>query len=128
MKRYDQGWQKRRISRCWHISPSTVSLGSARFEAEHVAGLVDHSRAPQAPARKVWLPRMLDVYHRHQRHPDAGELRIWRLLGNPEISVRTVGRIMALNRQISEDLPHVRKPRATPDPAPHPYHAMAPHE
>jgi hypothetical protein len=83
-----------------HISPSTVYLWIARFEADHFAGLVDHSRAPQAPARKVWLPLMLDVYHLQKRHPDAGEFRIWSLLGNPEVSVRTVGRIMALNRQI----------------------------
>jgi hypothetical protein len=111
-----------------HISPSTVYLWITRFEAEHFAGLVDHSRAPHAPARKVWLPLMLDVYHLQKRHPDAGEFRIWSLLGNPEISVRTVGRIMALNRQIYEDIPHVRKPRATQDPAPHPYKATAPHE
>jgi transposase InsO family protein len=128
MKLYDPGWNKRRISRFLHISPSMVYLWIARFEAEHFAGLVDHSRAPQAPARKVWLPLMLDVYHLQKRHPDAGEFRIWSLLGNPEISVRTVGRIMALNRQIYEDIPHVRKPRATQDPAPHPYKATAPHE
>lgn len=128
IKLYYQGWNKRSISRFLHISPSTVHLWIARFEAEHFAGLVDHSRAPQAPARKVWLPLMLDVYHLQKHHPDAGEFRIWSLLGNTEISVRTVGRIMALNRQIYDDIPHVRKPRTKQAPTPHPYKAAAPHE
>jgi transposase len=123
IKLYYQGWNKRSISRFLHISPSTVHLWIARFEAEHFAGLVDHSRAPKAPARKVWLPLMLEVYHLQKRHPDAGEFRIWSLLGNPEIAVRTVGRIMALNRQLYDDIPQVRPPRAKPEPIPHPYKA-----
>jgi transposase InsO family protein len=128
IKLYYQGWNKRSISRFLHISSSTVHLWIARFEAEHFAGLVDHSRAPKAPARKVWLPLMLEVYHLQKRHPDAGEFRIWSLLGNREISVRTVGRIMALNRQLYDDIPHIRPPRAKPEPTPHPYKATAPHE
>ena len=32
-------------------------------------------------------------------HPDAGEFRIWSLLAQPDISARTVGRIMALNNK-----------------------------
>ena len=128
IKLYYQGWNKRSISRFLHISPSTVHLWIARFEAEHFAGLVDHSRAPKAPARKVWLPLMLDVYHLQKRHPDAGEFRIWSLLGNTAISVRTVGRIMALNRQLYEDIPQGRKSRAQPPPQPHPYKARQPHE
>jgi transposase len=61
IKLYYQGWNKRSIRRFLHISPSTVHLWIARFEAEHFAGLGDHSRAPKAPARKVWLPLMLEV-------------------------------------------------------------------
>ena len=128
IKLYYQGWNKRSISRFLHISPSTVQLWIARFEAEHFAGLVDHSRAPKAPTRKVWLPLMLEVYHLQKRHPDAGEFRLWSLLGNREISVRTVGRIMALNRQLYDDIPHRRIPRPKSEPAPHPYKATAPHE
>ena len=52
----------------------------------------DKSRAPKAPARKVWLPLMIEVYHLQKRHPDAGKLRIWSLLAHPDISVRTVAR------------------------------------
>ena len=56
-----QGWTKRRISRVLHVSRPTVSAWIGRFEAEHLAGLVDKSRAPKAPARKVWLPLMMEV-------------------------------------------------------------------
>ena len=127
MTLYSQGGHKRRIRRFLPISPSTVYRWIARFEAEPWAGLVDHSRAPQAPARKLWRPLLRDVYHRHKRQPDAGECRLWSLLGHPELSVRTGGRIMALTRQLSDDMPHVRKPRAPQDPAPPPDKAMAPH-
>jgi transposase InsO family protein/transposase len=128
IKLYYQGWNKRSISRFLHISPSTVHLWIARFEAEHFAGLVDASRAPKAPARKVWLPLMLDVYHLQKRHPDAGEFRIWSLLGNLAISARTVGRIMALNRQVYDDIPHGHTKGPKPSPQPHPYKATAPHQ
>jgi hypothetical protein len=128
IKLYYQGWNKLSISHVLHVSRPTVDRWIARFEAEHFAGLVDKSRAPKAPARKVWLPLMIDVYHLQKRHPDAGGFRIWSLLARTEISVRTVERIMALNRQLYDDIPH--KPHKGPkkDPAPHPYKATAPHE
>ena len=56
-----------------------------------LCGLVDKSRTPKAPARKVWLALMMEVYHLQKRHPDAGGFRIWSLLARPEISVRTRG-------------------------------------
>jgi hypothetical protein len=57
-------------------------------------------RGPKEPPRKIWLPRMVQVYHLQKAHPDAGEFRIWSLLAQPDLSVRTVGRIMALNRLV----------------------------
>jgi transposase len=128
IKLYYQGWTKRSISRVFHVSRPTIDRWIHRFEAEHFAGLVDKSFAPKAPARKVWLPLMLEVYHLQKRHPDAGEFRIWSLLGNLEIAVRTVGRIMALNRQVYDDIPHRPTQDAPRDPRPHPYRATAPHE
>lgn len=128
LKLYYQGWTKRSISRVLHVSRPTVSEWIRRFEAEHFAGLVDKSRAPKAPARKVWLSLMMEVYHLQKRHPDAGGFRIWSLLARTEISVRTVERIMALNRQIYDDIPHVRKKGPKPPPQPHPYKAEAPHQ
>jgi transposase InsO family protein len=100
----------------------------ARFEAEHVAGLVDQSSAPKSPAHKIWLPLMLEVYHLQTRHPDAGGFRIWSLLARTDVSVRTVERIMALNRQLYDDLPHGRRQAAKRNSPPHPYKAAAPHE
>jgi transposase InsO family protein len=42
--------------------------------------------------------------------------------------VRTVGRIMALNREVYEDIPGERRPHAKQPPQPHPYKASHPHE
>jgi putative transposase len=125
---YAQGWEKRSISRFLQVSRPTIDAWITRFETAHFAGLLDQSRAPKAPARKVWLPLMLQVYHLQKRHPDAGGFRIWSLLATPEISVRTVERIMALNRHIYDDIPHGRKPGPKPPPQPHPYKAEAPHQ
>jgi hypothetical protein len=88
---------------------------------------VDKSFAPKAPTRKVWLPRRLEVYHRQQRHPDAGGFQSWSLLGRTDRSVRPVERLMALNRQLYDDIPHRPTQNIPTDPKPHPYKAPAPH-
>ena len=120
---YYRGWDKISISRVLHVSRPTINAWIQRFEAEHFAGLVDKSPAPHAPARKVWLPLMVQVYHLQKAHPDAGRFRIWSLLARADISERTVGRIMALNKLIYHDIPHVPTPRGKPAPGPHPYKA-----
>lgn len=123
-----QGWDKLSISRFLQVSRPTVDTWIARFEAEHFAGLIDKKRGPKAPPRKVWLPRMVQVYHLQKAHPDAGEFRIWSLLAQPDLSARTVGRIMALNKLVYEDIPPVSKPGPKPAPQPHPYKARHCHE
>ena len=128
IKLYAQGWEKISISRFLHVSRPTVDAWITRFATEHFAGLQDKSRAPKAPARKVWLPLMIEVYHLQKRHPDAGKFRIWSLLAHPEISVRTVARIMALNKDVYDDIPHGRKKGPKPTPQPHPYKASRPHQ
>ena len=85
IKLYAQGWEKSSLSRFLQVSRPTVDAWIKRFATEHCAGLLDKSSAPQAPARKVWLPLMLEVYHLQKRHPDAGKFRIWSLLAHPEI-------------------------------------------
>jgi hypothetical protein len=97
---YFQGWNKLSISRFLRVSRPTINEWIGRFERDNLASLEDHSSAPKAPVRKVWLPVMLEVYHLQKRHPDAGRFRIWSVLGNPEISERTVGRVMALNKRV----------------------------
>jgi transposase InsO family protein len=128
IKLYYQGWTKRSISRVFRVSRPTIDRWIHRFAAEHFAGLVDKSFAPKAPARKVWLPLMVEVYHLQKRHPDAGGFRIWSLLRRTDLSVRTVERIMALNRQVYDDLPYRPHQDAPKDPQPHPSRATAPHE
>lgn len=91
-------------------------------------GLMDRKRGPKEPPRKVWLPRMVQVYHLQKVHPDAGEFRIWSLLAQPDISVRTVGRIMALNRLVYDDIPHVPRRGGKRAPGPHPYKASHRHQ
>jgi len=124
---YYQGWNKRSISYFMQVSRPTIALWIRRFEAEHFAGLEDQSRAPHTTPRKVWLPLMIEIYHLQKRHPDAGEFRLWSLLANDTISVRTVGRVMALNKQVYDDIPHVPRPPAK-KPGRHPYKATQAHE
>jgi hypothetical protein len=121
------GWTKRSISRFLHVSRPTVDRWMSRFEAEHFAGLLGHKPGPQSP-RKVWFPLMVDVYHLQKAHPAAGEFRIWSLLAREDISVRTVGRVMALKRQGYDAIPHQRKHEAKKPPPPHPSKATRPHQ
>jgi transposase InsO family protein len=127
IKLYYQGWTKRSICDFLHVSRPTVDRWISRFEAEHFAGLMGFKPGPKSP-RKVWFPIMVDVYHLQKAHPDAGEFRIWSLLAREDISVRTVGRVMALNRQVYDDIPHQRKHAAKQPPQPHPYKATRPHQ
>ena len=96
----------------------------SRFEAEKLASLEDQSRAPKTPGRKAWLPVMVEIYHCKSAIPMPGGFRIWSLRGKTDLSVRTVERIMALNRQVYTDIPgtesHTR-PEAAPQP--HPFKA-----
>ena len=123
-----QGWDKLSMSRFLQGSRPTVDTWIRRFEAEHFAGLMDKKRGPKAPPRKIWFPRMVQVYHLQKAHPAAGEFRIWSLLGQPDISVRTVGRIMALNKLVYDDIPHVPQRGRKPPPQPHPFKAQYRHE
>jgi transposase len=128
IKLYAQGWSKLSISRYLHISRTTVYEWIRRFEEQEFAGLQERSRAPKSTPRKAWLPLMIEVYHLQKRHPDAGEFRIWSLLGHTAISDRTIGRVMAINRQVYDDIPHHRAKRAKHKPQPHPFKASYAHE
>jgi Homeodomain-like domain len=128
IKLYYQGWHKLSISRFLKVSRPTVDLWIRRFEAEHFAGLEAKSRTPHAPPRKVWFPLMVEVYHLQKRHPAAGRFRIWSLLDRDDISGRTVGRIMALNKQVYDAIPHVARQRRKKPAQPHPYKASHPHQ
>jgi hypothetical protein len=94
------------------------------LDANDLKSLADGSHAPKSPQRKVWLPVMLEVYHLQKRHPDAGRFRIWSLLGMPEIHERTVGRVMALNKRVYPDIPHVARKRRKKEPQPAPLQSV----
>jgi transposase/transposase InsO family protein len=141
---YFQGWSKTSISRFLHVSRPTINEWISRFETEDMASLdvedlenldandlkslADGSHAPKTTRRKVWLPIMLEIYHLQKRHPDAGRFRIWSLLGMPELHESTVGRVMALNKRIYPDIPHVSQKRRKKEPQPHPFKASLAHE
>ena len=124
-----QGWSKTSISRFLHVSRPTINEWIGRFESDNLASLEEKSRAPKTPAHKAWLPVMLEIYHLQKRHPDAGGFRIWSLRGQTDLSVRTVERIMALNRQVYDDIPHVGRTRnRKTEPGLHPFKASVAHE
>jgi transposase/transposase InsO family protein len=125
---YFQGWNKLSISRFMRVSRPTIDEWISRFESENLSSLEDKKSGPKSPERKVWLRLMLEVYHLQKRHPDAGRFRIWSVLGKSEISERTVGRVMALNKRIYRDIPHVVKKRQKKEPQPHPFKASFAHE
>ncbi len=125
---YAQGWNKHSICRVVQVSRPTLDRWIRRFEAEHFLGLADKNRAPHAPSRTVWFPLMIAIYHLQKRHPDAGRFRLWSLLARDEISERTVGRVMALNKTVYDDIPHVGHKEPKQPPQPHPYKATRPHE
>src|SRR5207247_11203396 len=123
------GWSKHSISRFLHVSRPTINAWIARFEADTVASLEDKSRAPKTTGRKAWLPVMVEISPLQKRHPDAGGFRLWSLRGKRDLSVRTVERIRALNRQVDQDIPGTGRTRHTPtEPQLHPFKATAAHE
>ena len=125
---YFQGWSKTSISRFLHVSRPPINAWLDRFERDNLASLEDKSSAPKTPARKVWLPVMIEIYHLQKRHPDAGGFRIWSLRGKTDLSVRTVERIMAVNRQVYDDIPHVGRKQTPTEPKSHPFKASVAHE
>jgi len=60
IKLYYQGWDKVSLSQVLRLARPTVDRWITRFEAEHVAGLMDHKRGPKAP-RKRWFPVLVEV-------------------------------------------------------------------
>jgi hypothetical protein len=127
IKLYYRGWNKLSISRLLKVARPTIALWIRRFEAEPFAGLADKSRTPHATPRQVWFPLLVEGDHLQKRHPDAGRFRIWSLLARDELSVRTVGRIMALDKQVYDAIPHVARQRRQKPAQPHPYKATHPH-
>jgi transposase InsO family protein len=107
------GWSPTSISGFMGISRRHVYRLVDRFHEEQFAGMATHSSAPRRPARKVNFLIMTMIYRLQLEYPGAGRFNIWALLRlrakelglpEPNVSERTVGYCMAVNREIHPEL------------------------
>jgi transposase InsO family protein len=113
-----EGWTKQSIAEYLETSRETVHATLRRYLSEGIAGLYPRSRAPKRPVRKVTLKTILLV-RSAQRNPRLGAFRIQSRLGQLgiKLSLRTCGRILAMNRKLYTQLQE-EKPEHTPKPMP----------
>jgi transposase len=106
-----EGWADKSIARYLGVDRSTVRRVLLRWMEEGPAGLEDKERGRPKGVRKVDLRAMVEV-RRRQENPELGAYRMRAALEQVGIflSTRTVGRILAANRE-AEGLP---KPRMSP--------------
>ena len=100
-----EGWKKARIADCLKLSRPHVDTLLRAFEQDGFAALEDHrTRPPQHPGNQLNLPFFKEVSDLQHEYPRAGRFRIHALLSEPRDepppSERTVGRAMAINRQL----------------------------
>jgi putative transposase len=100
-----EGWNKKSIADCLKLSRAHIYTILEAFERDGFAGLEDQrTRPPQHPANQLSLPLFKEVLDLQREYPRAGRFRIHGLLGQqraePPPSERTVGRAMAINRQL----------------------------
>jgi hypothetical protein len=100
-----EGWHNTSIAGCLRLSRRHVQNILAAFEREGFAGLEDHRTRPSPhPADQLSLPFFKEVLDLQRASPRAGRFRIHGLLEQqrqePPPSARTVGRAMAINRQL----------------------------
>ena len=123
---YLEGWNIKSIAGYLATTRPRVYQVLRRWFAEGLPGLVDQSRAPRYPARKVDL-KALAAIRRLQANPELGGFRVSAALEQQRIflSPRTCRRILALHR----DLGAARRPEAPPrEPRPHPFAATRRHQ
>lgn len=121
-----EGWNRKSIAGYLGINRSTVYDTLRRWVAEGLNGLAHKSRARRPRVRKVTL-QTIDAIRKLQRNPQLGAWRIAAALKQQgtRLSPRTVGRIMARNR----DLYLATVPQRTPKtPRPMPYEASRRHQ
>lgn len=127
VKLYYRGWNIQSISGFLGVSRKHVYTLLARFEEEHFAGLVSRSKAPHHSHRKLYLPLLKKVADLQKEHPLIGRFRLWDWLlpdDKAQVSERTVGRAMAFNRFMHEELN--REPAKAAKP--HPFKARTWHQ
>src|SRR5215468_4606505 len=100
-----EGWNKTSIAACLKLARAHVYTILEAFAPDGFAGLEDQrTRPPQHPANQLSLPLFKEILDLQREYPRAGRFRIRGLLGQqraePLPSERTVGRAMAINRQL----------------------------
>jgi len=100
-----EGWTKQSTAEYLETSRETVHATLRRYVAEGLAGLYPKSCAPKRRLRKVKLSTTL-IVRWLQRNPGLGEFRIHAKLKQMgiQLSPRTCGRILAMNRKLYADL------------------------
>lgn len=113
-----EGWPSGCIAGYLQISRPTVYAAVRRWWGEGLLGLDEQSRAPKQPARKADLA-VMNAIRKLQVNPELGEFRMHAALlqHGIELSPRTCGRILALNRKLYE-LPGPAKQPHEPQPMP----------
>ena len=106
-----EGWTVKAIAGYLKVNRDTVYRALKRWVEEGEAGLEDRPSGRPKEVRKVTLASM-DAVRRLQRNPGLGEFRVYAALRQIGIrlSPRTVGRILALNRELYG----LEKPKGSP--------------
>jgi len=100
-----EGWNKQSIADCLKLSRTHVYRILDAFEREGFEGLEDHrSRPANHPGNQLSLPFFKEVLDLQHEYPRVGRWRLHGLLERqrqePPPSERTVGRAMAINREL----------------------------
>jgi putative transposase len=121
------GWSVKAIASYMRVSRTTVYRVLGRWIEEGEAGLEDRPPGRPRGVRKMDLATM-DFIRRAQENPELGAFRVHAALvqkRGAEVSVRTVGRVMAVHR----DLYSLGKPKRSPrEKAGMPFRAKRRHE
>jgi transposase len=107
IKLYYRGWNIRSISGFLGLSRKHIYTLLARFEEEQFAGLARRPHGPQHHHRKLYLPLLKKIADLQREHPLIGRFHLWDWLlpeDKATVSERTVGRAMAFNRFVHEEL------------------------
>jgi putative transposase len=121
------GWSAKAIASYLKVSRTTVYRVLGRWIEEGDAGLEDRKPGRPKGVRKMDLATM-DFIRRSQENPELGAFRIHAALvqkRGTEVSVRTVGRVMAVHRELYG----LAKPKMSPrEKAAMPFKAKRRHE